>query len=129
MINLRSVFIRNTAPGQVVLCKSHSDELAIQFAGLIDSVQQRDMQQRRRLLHVGVRQEKDVLRLSIGGEESQIRYESDRLAYAVMRILVPDNVRLELVSDNGRLVCREFPAVLVLRGNGCGAVSSERGVG
>jgi len=118
LMNLRSVFIKNTAPGQVVLCRSHSDELGIQFGDPIDSTQECHVKRCRRLVRVGVKQESGALHLSISGEDSRIRRESGGLTCAVMRILVPKNVRLDLVSDNGRLLCREFPAVLVLRDNG-----------
>ena len=40
-------------------------------------------------------------------------------------MLVPENVRLEIVSDNDLTVCRDFPAILVLRGDGAGRRPDE----
>jgi len=118
----------NSAAGRIALARSTSDELEIELAKVVQIPQEHGLEERRRFVSLGIRLDGGALRLSIRGRGPRMWGTDVWPRGTGLRILVPENVRLEIVSDNDLTVCRDFPAVLVLRGNGRPSVSHEAGV-
>ena len=118
----------NSAAGRIALARSTSDELEIELAKVVQIPQKHGVEERRRFVNLGIGVDGGALRLSIRGRGPQMWGTDVWPRGTGLRILVPENVRLEIVSDNDLTVCRDFPAVLVLRGNGGQPVSHGVGV-
>lgn len=115
----------NSAAGRVALGRSSSGELEIELARVVRLGEQTNLPQHLRFINLGIKLDDGALSLSIRGVGPRMWGGSVWSRGTGLRILVPENVRLELVSDNDLAVCRDFPAVLVLRGNGPGAIAYE----
>lgn len=119
----------NSAAGRIALARSSSDELEIELAKVIQMPERQGIEQHRRFVNLGISIDKGALRLSIRGSEPRAWGANVWPKGTGLRVLVPENVRLEIVSDNDLTVCRDFPAILVLRGNGSPGDSRDVDVG
>jgi hypothetical protein len=117
----------NSAAGRIALARSSSDELEVELAKVVQTVE-RGSEEHRRFVNLGIRLDGGALSLSIRGSGPRMWGADTWPKGTALRILVPENVRLEIVSDNDLTVCRDFPAVLVLRGDGRGPSSHAAGV-
>lgn len=113
---MAEVIVSNGAAEEIVLGRSRSDELMIEFAMAVRVGGKTNLANYCRFVNIGARRDKGVLRLFI--TESPAQRDRNGLTMARMRVAVPENVRVEFASEGDRMVCEELPAVLVLKKGG-----------
>ena len=116
--SIDKVFVRNAASGEIVLSRSHSNELQIEFTKIACVSGDSDPEGYWRSISVDIVQKGKILYLSITQPEPPLWEKTKDYAGIEMRLKVPQNVELEFASEGGRMVCRDFPAVLILRNRG-----------
>jgi hypothetical protein len=128
LADLRCVFVDDSSGDEVVLARSPTDELEIELARVVRIAHRGRIERYWRFVNFGIRQQERDLYVSIRGENAPVWDAISEPFGAGLRILVPENVRLEFVSDVDRTVCRDFPTILVLRSANGVAFGSRRAV-
>ena len=123
--SIGKVFVRNAASGEIILSRSPSEELQIEFTKIAYVSGDSDPEGCWRSISVDIVQKGKTLYLSITQPESPVREKTKDYVGIEMRLSVPQNVELEFVSERGRMVCRDFPAVLILRNSEKSTFPSE----
>lgn len=123
--SIGKVFVRNVASGEIILSRSPCEELQIEFTKIARVSGDCDPEGYWRSLSVDIVQKGKILYISVTQPESPVWEKTKDYAGIEMRLLVPESVELEFVSEGGRMVCRDFPAVLIVRNSDKNTFSSE----